>query len=96
MKTVANTFKMSTLFVRIRFIEHINDISERSLALDNDMWLLFVAVSTISSAASRTIDAINFIGNSPTITAKINNNGDKIAHPNHHPNDVSIRKIKSI
>lgn len=88
MKTVAAMFNKRILLRNSRAMDGKNEISDRNFLRDNDNWLLFVAVSTIVSAAWRTIALIIRRGNRPIIIATVNKIGQIIAQPNHHPKDT--------
>lgn len=91
MKTVAKIFNNKILFRNKRPIDLQNEMSDRNFLRESDIWLLFVAVSTIVSAACRTRDSSNCCGNNPMKIAMINRTGLMIDHPNHHPNEIPCK-----
>lgn len=64
-------------------------MSDKSFVRDNEIWLLFVAVSTIVSAAFRTTVSNRRIGNRPTMMAKMKSNKLITVHPIHQPREIS-------
>lgn len=72
-----------------RFTELRKEMSDNNFDRDNEIWLLFVAVSTIVSAAFRTMVFSNRIGNKPINMARMRSVGLITVHPIHQPKDVS-------